>query len=258
MRRRTGTAISCLASMLILFAVQSSWAQADPSTAAAPAAQTGASSNQDSANDLNVGVGKTVLVDTAQPIKRLAVGLGEIAQASAVSPTEIMVNGKTAGQTSLILWDVQGGRQFFNVNVRPGSGESESLDAVRRELRTELPGENLKLNALGGNIFLRGTVKDLASAKRAVEIASTAGKVTNLLDVQVPSSDPQILLKVRFVSVDRVKLKQLGINLFDLGAGHFVTGTSTGQYSPPAIGGSTGSSTGGLSGEGNRRPLPMS
>ncbi len=252
MKTRQGIAISCFASMLVLFAVQGVWAQADVSAAAAPAAQAGGSSIQDSSNELSVGVGRTVLVDTAQPIKRVAVGLGDIAQASAVSPTEIMVNGKTAGQTSLILWDVQGGRQFYNVNVRPGSGDTESLDSVRRELRTELPGESLKVSAVGGNVFLRGTVKDLASAKRAVEIASTVGKVTNLLNVQVPSSDPQILLKVRFVSVDRVKLKELGINLFDLAAGHFVGGVTTGQFSPPAIAGSSGTSTGGLSAYGDQ------
>ena len=60
-------------------------------------------------------------------------------------------------------------------------------------------------------IFLRGTVKDLNSSDRAVKIASTAGKVVNLLNVKVPAADPQILLKVRFMSVDRNKEKQLGI-----------------------------------------------
>ena len=43
-------------------------------------------------------------------------------------------------------------------------------------------------------------------------IASTAGKVVNLLNVNVPAPEPQILLKVRFASVDRTRLKQLGIN----------------------------------------------
>ena len=71
-------------------------------------------------------------------------------------------------------------------------------------------------------IFLRGTVNDLTSSSRAVQIASTAGKVVNLLDVDVPKSDPQILLKVRFASVDRNRARQLGINLFNLGLGNAV------------------------------------
>jgi pilus assembly protein CpaC len=192
---------------------------------------------QDSTNDLSVTVGKTVLVDCAQPIARVAIGLGDIAQASAVSPTEIMVNGKAPGETSLIIWDIHGGRQFFNITVRPMSTLSaDNLDSVRRELRTELPGSTIKVTYDNNNIFLRGDVKDMTSAERAVKIASTAGKVVNLLSVDVPRSDPQILLKVRFASVDRSLQKQLGINLFNLGAGNSVGGVSTGQFSPPSIG----------------------
>ena len=42
--------------------------------------------SQDSANDLSVAVGKTVLVDTAWPIKRVAIGLGDIAEVHAHQP----------------------------------------------------------------------------------------------------------------------------------------------------------------------------
>jgi pilus assembly protein CpaC len=218
---------------------------------AAPSAPTNAAF-QDSTNDLSVTVGKTVLVDCAQPIARVALGLADIAQASAVSPTEIMVNGKAPGETSLIIWDIRGGRQFFNITVRPMSTlTNESLDAVRRELKAELPGQAIKVSYDNSNIFLRGDVKDLTSSERAVKIASTAGKVVNLLDVDVPASDPQILLKVRFASVDRTRVKQLGINLFNLGSGNTIGGVSTGQYSPPTISGSSGSaSTGSLGASG--------
>jgi pilus assembly protein CpaC len=212
---------------------------------AAPPAAPAAATFQDSTNDLSVTVGKTVLVDTSAPISRVAMGSGDIAQASAVSPTEIMVNGKAVGETSLIIWDIHGGRQFFNITVRtPATIANDNLDAVRRELRTELPGQTIRVTYDNNNIFLRGDVKDLTSSDRAVKIAATAGKVVNLLSVDVPSSDPQILLKVRFCSVDRNLEKQMGINLFNLGAGNTVGGVSTGQYSPPSISGSSsGSST---------------
>jgi pilus assembly protein CpaC len=148
-----------------------------------------------------------------------------------------MVNGKAAGETSLIIWDRTGGRQFFNVTVRATASISEeNLESVRRELRTELPGQPLKISAENGNIFLRGTVKDLTSSKRAVEIAGTAGKVVNLLNVDVPPGDPQVLLKVRFASVDRSRAKQLGINLFTTGLGNTLAGATTGEFSPPNVG----------------------
>jgi pilus assembly protein CpaC len=198
--------------------------------------QPAAASVQDSTNELYVAVGKTVLVDLAKPIMRVTIGLGDIAVAQAISRTEIMVNGKAPGETSLIIWDTKGGRQFFNVTVRASTAqENDSLDAVRRELRTELPGQTLKISAESGSIFLRGSVKDLASSERAVKIASIAGKVVNLLNVELPAADPQILLKVRFCSVDRSKEAQYGINLVSLGLGNTVGGITTGQYSPPSI-----------------------
>ena len=200
-----------------------------------PAAPAGASAD-DSANDLVVNVGKSVLVDCAQPIARIAVGSNDVAEATAVSPTEIMLNGKAAGETSLIVWQRGGGRQFFNVQVRASSFVvNDRLDSLRRELRTELPGQSLRVTSENGLVFLRGTVKDLTSSGRAVQIASTAGKVVNLLYVNVPPADPQILLKVRFASLDRSRMKQLGINLFSLGAANSIGSVTTQQFSPPTI-----------------------
>ena len=91
-------------------------------------------------------------------------------------------------------------------------------------------------------------MKDLTSSARAIQIASTAGKVVNLLYVDVPASEPQILLKVRFASVDRTVEKQLGINIFSLGAANIIGNVTTGQFgspvfTPPTTGGNTATST---------------
>ncbi len=213
--------------------------------ASVAAAQSAGTTFQDSTNDLYVSVGKTVLVDCAHPIVRVAVGLGDIAVVTAVTPTEVMVDGKSAGQTSLIIWDDQGGRQFFNVTVRPSSEiTDDNLEGIRRELRIEMPHQPVQVSMANNHIFLRGTVDDLTDSARAVEIASTAGKVVNLLNVNVPPSNPQILLKVRFLSVDRSLERQLGLNLWSLGLANAVGGVSTGQFSPPTI--TTCSGTGGI------------
>jgi pilus assembly protein CpaC len=234
-RAKTGISIAfCSALSLVLYTAAGLQAQT-PSSPAQPAQPVGPVT-QDSANDLSVAVGKTVLVDCAAPIARVSIGLGDIAEIHATSPTEIMVLGKTAGETSLIIWDTRGGRQFFNVTVRASASVlNDSLSAIRRELRTELPDEPLKVSFENGAIFLRGTVKDLNSSNRAAKIAATGGKVVNLLNVTVPASEPQILLKVRFISVDRSKETQLGINLYSTGFGNTVGGISTGQYAAPTV-----------------------
>jgi pilus assembly protein CpaC len=256
LRAKAGvTIVSCSALALAMFAWQAARAQSAPATPgegtpaqAAPAAPPPAAETtyEDSTNELSVTVGKSVLVDCAQPIQRVAIGLGDIAEATAISPTEIMVDGKAAGETSLIIWDIHGGRQFFNVTVRAlATVTGDSLDAIRRELRAELPGQAIRVSYSNNSIFLRGTVNDLVSSSRALQIASSAGKVVNLLDVTVPKADPQILIKVRFASVDRNRARQLGINLFNLGLGNAVGGVTTSQFSPPTITSGSGGSGGG-------------
>lgn len=202
----------------------------------APAQPSSNVMRQDATNDLALVVGRSVLLDCAQPVQRVAVGDASFAQATAISPTEIMVDGKAAGETTLIIWEKGGTREFFNITVRPSSAPSNDvLEGVRRELRAELPGQTLKVSLENGSVFLRGTVNDLTSSDRAVAIASAAGKVVNLLDVAVPAAKPQILLKVVFASVDRTKSRQLGINLFSSGYGNVLGGVTTGQFSPPTI-----------------------
>jgi pilus assembly protein CpaC len=191
---------------------------------------------RDQANDLSVTVGKSALVDFTKPVIRVAIGLSDIAEATAVSPTEVMVNGKAAGNTSLIVWEEGGERQFFNVAVHSShAAMDDNISALRRELKVAMPGQNVNIVSENNLIFLRGTVNDLASSDRAVQIASVAGKVVNLLFVTVPQAPPQILLKVRFASVDRSLTNQLGLNLFSTGAANTLGTASTGQFSPPSV-----------------------
>lgn len=239
MKVRTGIAFACVSSLTLVFCATASMRAQAPLPGAQPAAAT----SQDSTNDLSLSVGKSVVLDLARPVTRIVVGLGGFAEAQAVSPTQILLSGKAAGETSLIIWDQSGGRQFFNVSVRPSAfGANDALEGVRRELRAELPGQNVRVSEDNGVIFLRGTVTNLNSSDRAVMIASTAGKVVNLLNVNVPAPEPQILLKVRFASVDRTREKQLGINIFSTGFGNTIGSISTNGFTAtvPTITGSTG------------------
>lgn len=194
---------------------------------------------QDSTRELSIQVGKTALIDFVRPVTRVSIGLGDIAQVNAVSPTEIIVNGEKPGSTTLIVWEQGGGRQFFNVAVHENNFvTNNALADLQRDLNTQLPGQNIKANGQNGLIYLRGTANDLNSSNRAVQIAQAAagkGKVVNLLYVNIPETPPQILLKVRFMSVDRSLLKQLGLNIFSTGATNSIGTISTGQYSPPTV-----------------------
>jgi pilus assembly protein CpaC len=194
---------------------------------AAQAAQTSSSPR-----DLMVYVGKSLVVDSPVNIQRVSVANGEMAEAIAVTPREVLINGKAPGETSMIIWQVGGGRLFFDLDVRAGVSR---VEGVRQELRRELPGEEVTFNFENNTVFLRGRVKDLTTADRAVAIVGSLGKVVNLLNVDVPPVEEQILLRVRFANVDRAASQELGANLFSLGALNTPGSISTGQFSPPRL-----------------------
>ncbi len=220
---------------------------------------------------VSIVAGKSMVMDFEHPVLRISTGLNDLVEASVISPTEVLINGRAAGQTSLIVWQRGTDREIFNVTVlADDSGANSRIEAVRRELQLEFPDESITATLDNGSLFLRGRVHDLAGSERAVQIASTAlastgisdpnpgkataspvpgsaavsGKVVNLLFVDVPAPEKQVLLKVRFASVDRTKAKALGINLFSLGLGNVIGGLTTQQFSPPSLSGGSGGGTG--------------
>jgi pilus assembly protein CpaC len=191
---------------------------------------------QTAPQSLDLTVGKSLLLDSMLPMERVSVGLGGFAEVTAVSPSEVMLSGKAPGETSLIIWQDDGSKLYYDVAVRPSrflaNNRSELAD---RQLQEELPGQNIRLTLEDDTFFLRGRVKDLTSAERAYSIASTLGKVVNLLYVDVPQPEAQILLKVKFASVDRNFSRQLGVNLFSTGAVNTVGSVGTEQFNPPSL-----------------------
>ncbi len=184
------------------------------------------------ARDLFVTVGKSLVVESPVNIERISVGDAKKAEAMAVTPRQILVNGREAGETSLIVWQSGGNRLMFDLRVRAGT---EGLEVVRQQMEKELPGQEVSLALQGDSIFVRGTVSDLSSADRAVAIAGALGKPINLLRVKLPAVQQQILLKVKFIDLDRNVSQQLGLNLTSLGATNTIGQVSTGQFSPPAM-----------------------
>jgi pilus assembly protein CpaC len=181
---------------------------------------------------LVVTVGKSLVLDNAMNIQRISLANGDLAEAVAVNPREVLINGKAPGETSLVIWQQGGPRLLFDLAVRPSTTR---LEEVRGQLAKELPGQDVSVYLEGDSVFVHGTAKDMVSADRAAAMAATLGKVTNLLQVTTPVEEPQILIKVRFVDVDRSISSQLGFNLFSTGATRTIGGVTTQQYSPPLV-----------------------
>jgi len=189
---------------------------------------------QETPRALTVTAGKSVLVESPSPIERISIGLGDFAHATAIGPREILVDGKTAGETSMIVWQEGGGKMFFDISVQPSRAEAvRRFETMQRRIHEELPGEDISVSWENEVIFLRGRVKNVTVAERANAIASSLGKTVNLLYVDVPPAEAQIMLKVKFASVDRSLSTQLGMNIISTGATNTVGTVSTKQFSPP-------------------------
>jgi pilus assembly protein CpaC len=89
---------------------------------------------------------------------------------------------------------------------------SQRLDAARQQIAHDFPTEDINLTFENDTAFVRGRVKDMIGAERVMSIASTLGKAVNLLNVDVPAVEPQVVLKVRFANVDRSASLDLGVN----------------------------------------------
>ena len=182
------------------------------------------------AEQVHLGAGKTFLIDTAVNIKTVSIAAPEIAEAVPMSPRTIMLNGRAPGETSLIVWLDDGTRRVYDVNI---TIPESRLDSARTQLETEFGGK-VAVRVDNGAAYLSGNVKNLYASQRAVAIAETLGRVVNLLNVDIPPQETQILLKVRFADVDRTRSTDLGINFVGAPGGQPFS-ASTGAYGGNAL-----------------------
>ncbi len=87
------------------------------------------------ARELRVTAGKSLVLDSPVNVIRVAVASAEVAEAVAVTPREVLINGKSPGETSLIVWQQGGDRLMFDLVVRPNP---RGVEAIQRILREEV------------------------------------------------------------------------------------------------------------------------
>jgi pilus assembly protein CpaC len=156
---------------------------------------------------LRVPVGNSSVVTHGAVLDRVSIGNPEIADAVVVSAREVVVNGKTAGTTSLLLWDRAGGRAVYSIRV------TADAPMLEREFRTLFPGEDIRARAVGNTVILEGEVKDPRMAQRAVRVAQGLGEGVTVLDHIAVPRPSQVLVQVRFAEVSRNALQELGAEL---------------------------------------------
>ena len=173
---------------------------------------------------LRVMVGKSLLINTTERLKRISVTDPNIAFAQPITPTQILVHGKTPGEVSLLIWDELERSRSFDLRV------DVDVSACAEEERRVFPDEQITVSPSRAAIVLSGHVSTEDVAKRAGELASAySPKVVNVLTFG-PVGAQEVLLQVKFAEVDRSALTQLGVNFISTGAANTIGTVTTGQF----------------------------
>jgi pilus assembly protein CpaC len=154
----------------------------------------------------------------------------KIADAVVLSPREVMVNAKTPGHTTLLIWETGSDPARYEIEV---AKDNSDWDAFRALIQESANGGSVTVTGSGETIVLAGTVKSADDSKRLAGLAQTRAKtVINLLKAPPPPDPRQILLQVKFAAVNRVALTQVGFNLFST-SDKMIGATGTEQFASP-------------------------
>ena len=104
------------------------------------------------------------IVLKAEGLTRVAVGDGRIAGAVPVGTSQVIVNGKEPGHTTIFIW--AGGRKMtYELTVT-----EQALDDIAQMLRSAISEPNVQVVSFDHDIVVRGTVSDGAQFQQISDI----------------------------------------------------------------------------------------
>jgi pilus assembly protein CpaC len=108
---------------------------------------------------LSIATGHSLILH-GNGITKIAVGDGKVAAAVPLDSGKIVINPKSAGETTIFVWD-RDGQHTYELTVT-----DNRLDRVVALLRTSIDSPDVTVSALGGTIFVNGRVSDVAEYQR--------------------------------------------------------------------------------------------
>jgi pilus assembly protein CpaC len=193
-------------------------AQVRPMTGAAP----------DRVLRFEVTVGKSQVIDFREAVTKVSVTNPAVADVFVATPNQILVNGKTPGVTSLVVF-YPDRTQYFDIVVQA------DVALVRDGLRRVAPKSGIEVQPARDSIVLTGWVPSEEQVKQAQQVAEAfaPGKIVNLLHV-VDMQPQQVLLQVHVAEVDRKHLNEFGVSWSAIGSS-FIGGAFPGATFLPGI-----------------------
>jgi len=158
---------------------------------------------------LSLTVGKSVVISSSEPVKRVSLGSQDVADAIVLSPQQISVIGKATGVTNLILWGADDKvSSVLDIQVSP------DVSRLGEMIQKILPEEkNLRIDTTHDSLTLSGTVSSTSRLSQALALAEVYspkdGKIVNLVEV---AGVHQVMLEVRVAEMSKSIGRRLGFN----------------------------------------------
>ena len=115
---------------------------------------------------LQMGVGKSVIVDLPAEANEIFVGDPKVANAIVRSARRLYIDAIANGQTSIFALD-KSGRQIVVLEISVGRDVGELSDL----LRAAIPGNDIQVKTVADSIILIGSVASAGEAQKALDIA---------------------------------------------------------------------------------------
>jgi pilus assembly protein CpaC len=162
-------------------------------------------------------------------ITRVAVGDPSVADVNVLKGGGVLLVGKSAGTTNLMLWE-RGRDAPLSYTVQVAAAASAALaDAEAPQVRV-----------LGKTAVLTGTTPTMDKHQRAVAAArASVGKDGALVDASAVATKSVVQVDVKVVEFSKTVLKEAGFNLFSQNHAGFAFGT----FAPSALTSVTGGAT---------------
>jgi pilus assembly protein CpaC len=161
------------------------------------------------ARTLNLGLGKSAVVDLPVDARDVLVTNPAIADAMLRTRRRISVLGVAAGETDAVFFD-DAGKRILTLDVHVSKDSGGLADALQRLL----PGAKVRVESVNDSLVLAGEVASAADADKARRLAerfvAKPEQVVNLLTV---TGKEQVMLTVRVVEMQRTIIKQLGFDM---------------------------------------------
>ncbi|HET9394346.1 MAG TPA: pilus assembly protein N-terminal domain-containing protein [Candidatus Rubrimentiphilum sp.] len=141
---------------------------------------------------LSVQSGHSVLLQTPG-LTRVAVGDGRIAGVVPIGSSQLVINGKAPGHTTIFIWEA-GGRASYEVTVT-----EQQVDQIAQMLRTSIDEPGVQVVSFNSSVVVRGVVPDGAHFQMLTDILSRFEKyaaaekytIVNAVTVAHPLGDLQ-------------------------------------------------------------------